>query len=88
MQHISHLYNVHLCDAPILDQRLSIRFDGDRGQQARHKEYGAEDSVEMLMLNHSTSGIGMLWTPGPLDEDVAIAMMEMMSTEARMEGIA
>lgn len=40
------------------------------------------------MLDHSTSGIGMLWTTVPVYEDVAIAMMKKMATEAGMNVIA
>lgn len=40
------------------------------------------------MLDHSTSGMVLLWTTVPVGEDVATAMMEMMATEAGMEAIA
>lgn len=62
--------------------------DSDRGWQTRHKVYDAEDNVEILMLDHSTSEMVLLWTIVPVDEDVAIAMMEMMAIEAGIEAIA
>lgn len=38
------------------------------------------------MLDHSTSGIGMLWTTVPVDEDVAIAMTEMIQQRQGCRG--
>lgn len=36
-------------------------------------------------MDHSTSGMGLLGTTVPVDEDVVIAMIEVMAIEAEME---